>query len=45
MRVVCTEEAQNRLMVAPGRPSNPASTETTRAMLEPCLPDGSAQPQ
>ena len=35
-----TEEAQNWLIVAPGRWSKPASTETTRAMLEPCWAEG-----
>jgi len=45
IRVVCTEEAQKRLTVAPGRWSNPAKIATTRAMLAPCSPDGSAHPR
>ncbi|OPZ52307.1 MAG: hypothetical protein BWY91_02368 [bacterium ADurb.BinA028] len=45
IRVVCTDEAQNRLTVEAGRWSKPASTAMTRAMLAPCLPDGSAHPQ
>ncbi len=44
-RVVCTELAQNRLMVAPGTPSKPSSTLTTRARLKPCSDDGKAQPR
>lgn len=45
MRVVCRLEEQNRLTVAPGRWSMPASTATTRAMLDPCSAHGSAQPR
>ncbi len=44
IRVVCTLEEQNRLTVAPGRWSSPASTATTRAMFMPCSPHGSAHP-
>ena len=45
IRMVWVEEAQNRLTVEPGSRSRPASTAMIRAMLEPCLPLGSAQPQ
>ena len=45
IRIVWVELAQNRLTVAPGRPSRPARTEMTRAMLLPALPLGSADPQ
>ena len=45
IRVVWTLDAQNRLIVAPGSWSYPASTATTRARLAPWRPDGSAQPQ
>ena len=43
--MVWVELAQNRFTVAAGRWSMPASTAMTRAMFEPCLSLGSAQPQ
>ena len=45
IRIVWVELAQNRLIVAAGRRSRPASTAMTRATFEPCLPLGSAHPQ
>lgn len=33
MRMVCSEEEQYRLTVAPGTPGSPARSATTRAML------------
>ena len=45
IRIVWVELAQKRLIVAAGRPSSPAITAMTRAMLLPALPLGSAQPQ
>ncbi len=44
IRKVCRLEAQKRLIVAAGTRSSPAWTATTRAMLEPASPLGSAQP-
>ena len=44
-RVVCSDEAQYRVRVAPGRPSRPSRVATTRARLKPCSPPGSPQPR
>src|SRR5438477_9743470 len=45
IRVVCNDDEQYRVSVAPGRKSYPRSTATTRAMLKPCSPPGSPQPR
>jgi hypothetical protein len=44
IRVVCNDEAQYRVSVAPGRKSYPSMTATTRARLKPCSPPGRPQP-
>jgi hypothetical protein len=45
IRVVCSDEAQYRVSVAPGRKSYPSSVATTRAWLKPCSPPGSPHPR
>src|SRR2546421_1413984 len=45
IRVVCRDDEQYRVSVAPGRKSYPRSTATTRAMLKPCSPPGRPQPR
>ena len=45
IRVVWAEEAQKRLIVAAGVASRSSRVATTLAMLEPCRPEGSAQPR
>src|SRR5215510_7957793 len=45
IRVVCNDDEQYRVSVAPGRWSYPSRIDTTRAMLNPCSPPGRPQPR
>src|SRR5688500_3212144 len=45
MRAVCTDDAQNRLTVVPGRVSRPSCTAMRRATFCPCSSCGSAHPR
>jgi hypothetical protein len=45
IRVVCTDEAQYRVIVAPGTWSMPLSTLTIRPMLLPLSPPGRPHPR
>ena len=44
IRVVCSDDAQYRVTVVPGRWSKPSRTATTRPMLNPASPPGRPQP-